>query len=443
MSWTETDVVETLKLLRPQPCPVRLVRLGGEYDGAYLVPDDLEGVIACFSPGVDNTKTFEDDLAALYGIRSHLCDFSSDASSLTTPLLEGMQTFEKKWLDVGGVPDSISLDEWVARREPVGDLMLQMDIEGAEFRNILGASGETLRRFRVIVMEVHGVHAAGDLGYFSTAVGPLMRRLDEEFVCVHAHPNNCCGEVVHPATGMNLPGPIELTFLRRDRYVGVAPETMIAPSFPHPNDILRNVPGNPPLFLNAAWSDSPRSPQSRLKMEDDRLNYLRFVLSGLTAEIAQAEAARELAARAAADADLQDLSTGRPFRLSSALNGYPIEGTVQARAPFFFHTGFGRDQYITIDLGSTSTVIAIEIENRTDMCFKRIQTLSACFHQQPTPTFHGHVPLQLSAAVLTGPTGPQVTLLEPTPARFVTLFCPAETALHLAALRVVGRRQTS
>ena len=427
--------------MRPQPCPVRLVRLGGEYDGAYLVPDDLEGVVACFSPGVNNTKAFEDELAARYGIRSHLCDFTSDAHSLTTPLLTGMQTFEKKWLDVDGAPDSISLDEWVAAREPTGDLILQMDIEGAEFRNILGSTRETLRRFRVIVIEVHGVHATRDTDFYSNSVGPLMRRFHEEFVCVHAHPNNCCGEVVHGESGMNLPGPLELTFLRRDRFVNIDPAAMMAPSFPHPEDILRNVPANPPLFLNQAWSDGPPSAESRLKLQTDRLSYLRFSMAGLEAEIAHAEAARELATRAVTDVDLQDLAVGMPFRLSTALNGYPIEGTVRAHTPFFFHTGFGPGQYITIDLGSISTVIAIEVENRTDMCFERIRTLSACFHQQPTPAFHGHVPLQLSAAVLTGPTGPQVTLLEPTPARFVTLFCPADTALHLAALRVFGRRQ--
>jgi len=37
---TALDVVEFLK---PKPCPVPLVRIGGNRDGAYLVPDDLAG----------------------------------------------------------------------------------------------------------------------------------------------------------------------------------------------------------------------------------------------------------------------------------------------------------------------------------------------------------------------------------------------------------------
>jgi len=288
MPYTDQDVEVVLALLRPRSCPVRLLRIGGRYDGAYLVPDDLAGVVACFSPGVNNVKGFEDELARRFGLRSHLCDFTSDSHLFQTPLIEDMQTFEKKWLDVNGAPDSISLDEWVAAREPVGDLMLQMDIEGAEFRNLLGCSLETLRRFRVVVLEVHDVQAAASADhqeYFCSTVGELMHRLNREFVVVHAHPNNCCGEVLHGGTGMNLPGAIELTLLRRDRF-GLAPGVpLIEPLLPHPDDILRNVADNPPLFLNEHWSDRPRSIQSALKVHDDRIDHLRHLIGRLEHEL--------------------------------------------------------------------------------------------------------------------------------------------------------------
>jgi hypothetical protein len=38
---------------------VPLIRLGADGDGGYLVPDDLEDVAACFSPGVDDRASFE------------------------------------------------------------------------------------------------------------------------------------------------------------------------------------------------------------------------------------------------------------------------------------------------------------------------------------------------------------------------------------------------
>src|SRR5690554_7786815 len=58
-----------------------LLRIGGDADGSYLVPDDLHGVSACFSPGVNKIKYFEDYLTDRYGIECHMCDFSDRKST--------------------------------------------------------------------------------------------------------------------------------------------------------------------------------------------------------------------------------------------------------------------------------------------------------------------------------------------------------------------------
>ena len=85
-----------------------------------------------------------------------MCDFSSDLEKFKTPLIEGMQTFKKKWLDIDGDEDSISLEEWVKELSPdaCNDLILQIDIEGAEYRNLLAADTSTLNRFRIIIIEL-------------------------------------------------------------------------------------------------------------------------------------------------------------------------------------------------------------------------------------------------------------------------------------------------
>ena len=51
---------------------VPLVRIGGEGDGGYLLPDDLKGIRKCFSPGVSTTAEFEKHVARTYGIKSFL-----------------------------------------------------------------------------------------------------------------------------------------------------------------------------------------------------------------------------------------------------------------------------------------------------------------------------------------------------------------------------------
>lgn len=261
------------------------------------MPDDLDGITACYSPGVFNHKDFEDELADKYEIRSHMCDFSSDEYLFKTPLIQGLQTFEKKWLDLWNTPCSLTLHEWIENTEPDGqsDLILQMDIEGAEYRNLVSTPSSCLSKFRIIVLEIHDLDifdedcgvAAGiimrlkillskawlpirrgitylPLNKFSKKivnrvgcwlepclVEQLAKKICKTHICVHAHPNNCSVEFIDKTTGMNVPRVLELTFLRKDRFQCAETE-FIQPSIPHPLDIS-NVPHNPRLTLNSKW----------------------------------------------------------------------------------------------------------------------------------------------------------------------------------------------
>lgn len=273
-----------LMLMRPKPSPYPLVRIGGDQDGAYLIPDDLQGIRACLSPGVNNTKRFEDDLALNHGIACHMCDFSSDLEKFETPLIEGMQSFRKKWLDVDQGEDSITLDEWVEELYPEAgnDLLLQMDIEGAEYRNLLGCKESTLNRFRIIVIELHDLDAANDQDQFEAGLGPLLRRLASSHLCVHAHPNNCCGEFTVVGSQLVVPRVIELTFLRRDRFLHDKSGESYQPFIPHPLDLESNVRDRPPLLLEGDWidarsieSESPagRSTWKKVTLVSKKLDY--------------------------------------------------------------------------------------------------------------------------------------------------------------------------
>jgi len=54
-----SDILKTIRMIQPVAVGYDLIRIGGEGDGGYLIPDDLEGVKYCFSPGVDQTADFE------------------------------------------------------------------------------------------------------------------------------------------------------------------------------------------------------------------------------------------------------------------------------------------------------------------------------------------------------------------------------------------------
>ncbi len=217
-----------------------LIRIGGEADGGYLVPDDLEGITACFSPGVAQEATFEADLLDR-GVRCHLIDGSVSSA----PFEAENMTFERLFLGAHTKPGWTSLADWVKRREPSdGELILQMDIEGSEWSVLGGSDRSTLRRFRIIVAELHDLHL------LATTAG--MRRvqdafyaLEADFDLVNIHPNNY--EYPVDYRGVSLHPVVEATWLRKDRLLGHS-----ARHQPHPLE-RPNSPGFPDIPLDVRW----------------------------------------------------------------------------------------------------------------------------------------------------------------------------------------------
>lgn len=215
-----------LQQLRPVKTKYELIRVGGANDGGYLLPNDLSGIATCFSPGVDVTATFEIDLCKR-GIGSHLADASVEgAPSSFTPL-----SFTKKFL--GGVNDDehMTLEFWVRNKGGyLGDFVLQMDIEGAEYETILATPIDILRRFRIIAIEIHYADAWFSNPLLWGMIQTFFAKLLADFHVVHNHPNNNCPFI--DVDGVFMPTVFELTLLRKDR---AAPEGYCT-EFPHPLD---------------------------------------------------------------------------------------------------------------------------------------------------------------------------------------------------------------
>jgi len=439
------EMLEMFELLKPRPSSHPLMRIGDNIDGSYLVSDDLDGIAACFSPGVNNFKHFEDTLVDTYSIDCHMCDYSSDVQNFRTPLKEGRQTFQKKWLDVRTEGDNISLDDWVGEYAPNGDLILQIDIEGAEYRNLLAVSDATLSRFRIIVLEVHGLEYMQSALVLRNVLAPFYKRMGTFFSVAHAHPNNCCGDFAIPGTSIRIPSVLELTYVRKDRVSDAA----YSPLLPHPLDVSRNVPSKPPLFLGEAWLANGRPPESKIKMLEDRLDALAMTKAmqpaGVSAEQGDlvlrslrtlTEKAAALAGQDASENRARDVASGRRYMLSSSYGETSNIGHVQASEPFFFHTAIGKNQFIQIDLGELRNIRTIRIANRTDTCFDRATNLFAILStgdaENAESVFHFHTP----AAFLSGASKTCELTIPPSPARYVTLTSPAETALHFSDLKI-------
>lgn len=218
-----SDVLALIQRLRPQDCGKDLIRIGGHGDGGYLIPDDVEGIEYCFSPGVSTVTRFENELADR-GIRSFLADYSVDAPAIERPEF----TFDKKFIGPADQGNYMTLASWKAKYLDgySGDLLLQMDIEGAEYEVILSTPESLLNQFRVIAVEFHFLDRMFDASQFPT-IASTFEKLLSLFHVAHIHPNNIGGSVT--LDGIEVPKLLEFTFLNKKRVEQTAPQTR----FPH------------------------------------------------------------------------------------------------------------------------------------------------------------------------------------------------------------------
>jgi len=215
------DLHQLIKNLHPVETSKQLLRFGAPNDGGYLIPDDLEGISSCFSPGVAEVSDFENDCAKR-GMNVFLADYSVENAARDNSRFH----FTKKYIGVTTNDKFMTLDDWVNQHSGHSgqELMLQIDIEGFEYEVFLAASPSLMSKFRIIVAD----------------------KILETHHCVHLHPNNVRGSVRR--AGIEIPINMEFTFLRKDRAETVSPRSQ----FPHPLD-TDNVSAQRHLPLPKCW----------------------------------------------------------------------------------------------------------------------------------------------------------------------------------------------
>ncbi|WP_186646212.1 FkbM family methyltransferase [Fluviispira vulneris] len=237
------EIKEFIKELRPYATEYSLLRFGCPGDGGYLVPKDLEEIEYCFSPGVSCQSSFESDLAK-FGIKSFMADYSVETPSIQSDSF----FFEKKYLGEVNNDKYMTLQTWMDKSLPTGyskDLLLQMDIESSEYNVLFETSEETLKKFRILIIEFHELHRMFDT-FGLSFLKLCFRKILKDFYIVHIHPNNWSryakkGDIV-------IPEVMEFTFLRKDRVQNLNK----AQAFPHALD-CQNRQDKPDIILPSCW----------------------------------------------------------------------------------------------------------------------------------------------------------------------------------------------
>ena len=236
---------QLIAIMKPVQTNHNLIRIGGEADGGYLIPDDINGITSCFSPGVYVSADFEYSLASK-GIKCFLADYSVE----NPPLKHKLFHFDKKYLGSQNNSVYMNINSWIDKYcSNQSEFILQMDIEGGEYEVINDISVEDLCKFRILVMEFHFLHRLLFSGINSQKFKQIyssLEKLTKYFEVVHIHPNNNC--YVLSRYGYTFPQLLEITFLRKDRIKTRTPAT----DFPHILD-RKNVLERKDIILPKCW----------------------------------------------------------------------------------------------------------------------------------------------------------------------------------------------
>lgn len=241
---SDVEQVRTfLKLLAPVPIEQPLIRIGGKDDGGYLLPDDFANIQVAISPGVSTEVSFDLALADR-GIDVIMADASVEGP----PVENSNFYFLPKFVDVFEDDNNVRLDTLCNSRgvDKEGDRILQMDIEGAEYRVLLDLSDEMLKSFRIMAIEFHHLDKMLAEFPFQIIRATFLKLLRYHHV-VHIHPNN----VVRPTRrgDIEIPPVMEFSFYRKDRAKVELDRKL---EFPHSHD-RDNIANLPSIVLPQCW----------------------------------------------------------------------------------------------------------------------------------------------------------------------------------------------
>lgn len=191
----------------------RFVRRGRDNDGGYIMCHNYMETDAkiAYSFGINNDVSWDDDMAD-EGFDVYMYDHTINK----LPHERKEFHYFKKGISGTTEPERMldTLENIIRVNHHLDneDMILKMDVEGAEYGAILSTSNAVLRKFDQIVMEFHNLlHIAGQKEIISA-----IEKLSSSFAAVHVHANNTA-EVVY-VDRVPYPDVIEVTLLNRSKY---------------------------------------------------------------------------------------------------------------------------------------------------------------------------------------------------------------------------------
>ena len=204
--------LDIMKLLSPKEVVDKnLIRIGRAYDGGYVMVDDFDNCVA-YSFGISDDVSWDFDIAKR-GIDVYMYDHTIDSLPVyderfhffktgicgESDRQENLKTFEEILSDNGHVDNR--------------NIILKIDVEGAEWNAFNETSSELLKNFRQIVVEFHSINDVVNGSNFNKTMS-VLNKLNLTHQVVHIHANNFGSYDI--IGGVPIPNTYEVTYLIRD-----------------------------------------------------------------------------------------------------------------------------------------------------------------------------------------------------------------------------------
>jgi hypothetical protein len=197
--------------LKPYQTNFRLIRLGNNHDGGYLIPDDLKNLNFCFSCGVGKNISFEQELLKKKKIEFFFADGTVDR----LPITHKNFNFIKKNISNISNSKNFSINQFIKKKKKDKDYILKIDIEGHEYKAIIDIERKYLKEARIIIIEFHYINRILRSCYYDL-IEYCFNKILETHVVVHMHPNNDGKSTTY--RNFKIFNVLEITFLRKDRF---------------------------------------------------------------------------------------------------------------------------------------------------------------------------------------------------------------------------------
>lgn len=234
-------VRRALSLLQPYDVTCGKARVGGRNDGGYVMAHGFQNCPVAYSIGVGPQVEWDLEMAS-YGATVHQYDHTVESAPSTHP------SFHFNKLGIGPDmenPELITLEEMLRRngdRDRSG-MILQMDVEGAEWDVLASLGSDLLGIFDQINIEFHWLSKLAEPAFRGKAEA-IWSKLLQTHRPIHVHGNNCGN--FNLVKGVPLPDIIEVSYCHRSRF-DFAPCSSVFPTeldFP-------NGPDKPDYFLGS------------------------------------------------------------------------------------------------------------------------------------------------------------------------------------------------